>query len=83
MTSLRSIIFGAALLCAPALGFAQGTPEQKTACMDDAFRYCAAQIPDEAAIEACLEKYQPYLTPACRAQFEPAAEPAPSSRKRR
>ena len=73
----------------PTIALAQGTQDQRGACMNDAFRLCSAVIPDEAAIEACLERNQPQLQPACRAQFEtpepapaaPVKRAAPSSRK--
>jgi hypothetical protein len=59
-----------ALLAAPAL--AQGTAQERSACMGDAFKFCASHIPIVSAIEACLEKNVRELTPACRAEFEPA-----------
>jgi hypothetical protein len=40
--------------------------------MGDAFKFCASHIPIVSAIEACLEKNVRELTPACRAEFEPA-----------
>ncbi len=49
--------------------WAQGTPEQREACHDDAYKYCSWEIPDVPAIEQCLLKYMSYLSPACRAQF--------------
>lgn len=36
--------------------FAQGTPQQRSACMGDAFRFCARFIPNASAIEGCLEQ---------------------------
>ena len=65
----------------PTISLAQGTNDQRGACMNDAFRLCSAVIPDEAAIEGCLERNQPLLTPACRAQFDaPTPAPAPVRR---
>lgn len=50
---------------------AQGTAEERSACMGDAFRFCSGQIPDVAKIEACLKTNVVKLTPACRAEFQP------------
>ena len=51
----------------PAL--AQGTAEQRSDCMGDAFKFCSAFIPSESEIEACLIKNIDQLTPACRGEF--------------
>ena len=51
--------------------WAQGTAEERSACMGDAFRFCAAHIPNVSAIENCLKQNVQNLTPACRAEFEP------------
>ena len=65
----------------PTIALAQGTNDQRGACMKDAFKLCSAVIPDEAAIEACLERNLTQLTPTCRAQFDtPTPEPAPVKR---
>lgn len=72
-SATRSAAVIAALIfavTAPAL--AQGTTEERSACMGDAFRFCVADIPNVAAIEACLERNERELTPACRAEFQPA-----------
>jgi hypothetical protein len=70
-------------LCAAAPAFAQGTPEQRAACTDDAFRFCNNYVPDAAQVEACLRGYLPHLSPACRAQFADPATPGKKGRKRR
>jgi hypothetical protein len=49
--------------------FAQGTAEQRAACMGDAFRFCARFIPNVSAIEGCLEQNVSRLRPACAAEF--------------
>ena len=51
---------------------AQGTPQQRSACMGDAFRFCSADIPDVSRIEACLLQNRERLQPACQAQFDEA-----------
>jgi hypothetical protein len=56
----------------PALAQAQGTAEERSACMSDAFRFCRANIPNVAAIEACLKQNVSSLSPACQAEFAPA-----------
>ncbi|MDE2362732.1 MAG: hypothetical protein KGM42_08635 [Hyphomicrobiales bacterium] len=50
---------------------AQGTAEQRSDCMGDAFKFCGADIPDVPKIEACLKSNLGQLTPACRSEFEP------------
>jgi hypothetical protein len=58
------------LLSAPAA--AQGTAEERSACMGDAFRFCASDIPIVSKIEACLDGKKSQLSSACRAEFQPA-----------
>ncbi|MGJ0509896.1 MAG: cysteine rich repeat-containing protein [Methylocystis sp.] len=55
------------LLAPPA--FAQGTPEQRQACKDDAYKFCPYDVPDPDKVEACLRKYIRSISAACRAQF--------------
>jgi hypothetical protein len=50
---------------------AQGTSQQRSACMGDAFRFCSAYIPNVSAIETCLKQNVNSLDPACRAEFQP------------
>jgi hypothetical protein len=64
-----AVLAGLLLACAPAA--AEGTPEQRDACMDDAYRFCGKLIPNERMIEACLEQNLSRLSPDCRAQFDP------------
>jgi hypothetical protein len=68
--SLRIFLLVTASLSAAATAQAQGTAEQQSACIDDAFRFCRADIPIVSRIEACLESNKSKLTPACRAQFD-------------
>jgi hypothetical protein len=60
------------VVSAPVL--AQGTAEERSACMGDAFRFCLSDIPNVAEIEACLIKNESQLTPACRAEFAPGTQ---------
>lgn len=55
----------------------RGTAEQRAACTPDAFRLCAAYIPDATNVEACLRENKSGLSVACRTVFERAAPTAP------
>jgi hypothetical protein len=70
--SAQAGLFATLVVAAPAL--AQGTAEERSACMGDAFRFCLSDIPNVAEIEACLIKNESRLSPACRAEFEPATK---------
>jgi hypothetical protein len=63
---VTSLILGSIVLAAPRAARAEGTAEQRSACTGDAFRYCAGDIPDSAAIEACLRRNASQLSPACQ-----------------
>ena len=71
-----TMVIGGILMLALALNAvpasAQGTPQQRSACMGDAFRFCGADIPDVSRIEACLLQNRERLQPACQAQFDDA-----------
>lgn len=56
-----------ALLSGPAL--AQGTSEQRSACMGDAFKFCSSDIPNVSKIEACLIKNLGQLSKGCQEEF--------------
>jgi len=58
-------IDGGAYTCA-----AQGTPEQRAACEQDAYRLCSQYIPDERRTGNCLRRNRISLSPACRALFQ-------------
>jgi hypothetical protein len=51
--------------------WAQGTPQERSACMGDAFKFCLSDIPNVSAIEGCLKRNEPELSPACREEFRP------------
>jgi hypothetical protein len=79
--TIRTFLLAGALLSVAAAANAQGTAEQEAACIGDAFRFCAADIPDAKRIEACLEGNKKKLTSACRAQFDdPPKKPRPRAR---
>jgi hypothetical protein len=49
---------------------AQGTPEQRAACQDDALRLCGQYVPDVERITTCMKQNVRHLNPGCRAVFE-------------
>jgi hypothetical protein len=51
----------------------QGTPEQRAACVSDAFRFCSHSIPDAARVETCLRQRATDLSDECRSVFEQSA----------
>ena len=61
-----SVLFG---IFAVAPATAQGTAQQRSACMDDAYRLCEAQIPVASDVEMCLRAHMGALSPACRREF--------------
>jgi len=70
MTLIRAALFGTALvatLIASSAAFAQGTPEQRSACMGDAFRLCSSEIPSVEKVTACLKANYSKVSPACKA----------------
>jgi hypothetical protein len=71
MTKLRTALAGTAvlatLLASSSAGFAQGTPEQRAACMGDVFKFCSSEIPNVAKVTACMKANGPKLSPACKA----------------
>jgi type II secretory pathway component PulL len=60
-------LFGLTLMSLPAA--AQGTPEQRAACQDDAMRLCNQYVPDVNRITACMSQKRRYLSARCRAVF--------------
>jgi hypothetical protein len=62
------------LLAATLSARAQGTPEERSACIGDAFRFCSADIPNVPQIESCLISNVSLLSPPCKAEFSPAGK---------
>jgi hypothetical protein len=56
-------------LLAPSYVAAQGTPEQRAACEDEARWLCSNYIPDIEAIKGCMSRNLDQLSPRCRAMF--------------
>jgi hypothetical protein len=61
----------AAFFTMTAAAVAQGTAEQRSACIGDAFRFCSQDIPNVSKIENCLMQNVSRLRPACAAEFAP------------
>jgi hypothetical protein len=64
------MILACAILCSSP-GWAQGTAQERSACMGDAMRFCSSDIPFVSEIESCLEQNIRRLSRACRAEFLP------------
>jgi hypothetical protein len=56
-------------LLGPSYVAAQGTPEQRAACEDEARWLCSNYIPDVDAIKGCMQRNLNHLSPRCRAMF--------------
>ena len=74
-TNTKSNIVAGSILVLAAISFAgpalaQGTAQQRSACMGDAFRFCSGDIPNVTRIEACLLQNRERLHPACQAEFD-------------
>ncbi len=70
-STLVTSFVAVALMLLTATAWAQGSPQDRSACMGDAFRFCGADIPNVGRIEACLMQNRSSLTPACAAEFQP------------
>lgn len=68
------------LMSAPAMAHG-GTADEQAACTPDVFRLCAAEIPYEDKIVACLNRKLNKLSPACKAVMT-GSEPETGRRKR-
>jgi len=55
-------VFLGVFACAPAQA-------QSSACTDDAYRFCEAQIPVKEDIAVCLRAHASQLSPGCRKEF--------------
>jgi len=63
------LMLGLAWLAAPTPAAAQGTPQQRAACEQDAYRLCSDVVPDADRTASCLRRHRMSLSPACRAAF--------------
>ncbi len=71
----------ALLQLAPSRVVAQGTPEQRAACEDEARWLCSNYIPDADAIKGCMLRNLDQLSPRCRAMFREPRRRSGSHRK--
>ena len=80
--SVRSaaVLAGIVMLSDPV--FAQGTARQRIACTRDAFRYCAADIPNVRRITACMIRNFDRLSSRCQAEFFRSPEDGTGARDR-
>jgi hypothetical protein len=63
----KTAVIAALLLAScPSGGSAMGTPEQRSACIPDAFRLCSEYIPSADGVIACLKHKRAQLSVACR-----------------
>jgi len=73
MTKIRNAVLGTAVVTAllawSSAGFAAGTPEQRSACMGDAFKLCSSEIPNVSRITSCMRANFSKLSPACKTAF--------------
>jgi hypothetical protein len=64
-----SAAFSLMVMLAPSPVAAQGTPQQRAACEDEARFLCSNYIPDQDQITACMVRNVRSLSPRCRAMF--------------
>jgi hypothetical protein len=69
MAATGCLLLGFALIATATPAAAQGTPEQRAACEQDAYRLCSQYIPDERRTGNCLRRNRVSLSPACRRVF--------------
>lgn len=74
--ALLALLLGAA----PALA---ETKAERTACMPDVMRLCAAQIPNVGAITGCLHAKRTSLSAGCRTVMDGAGTPVRAVATRR
>lgn len=70
-----AVVFAvAAPLLTPSLARAETSEEdQKRACMGDAFKLCASEIPDRAAVRRCMGAKRDQLSTECKLAFDGAS----------
>jgi len=68
--AMKNIILAVVIATlAPVSASAQGTPQQRRVCKDDAYRLCPWEVPHPARTERCMRAHIKSLSPACRAEF--------------
>jgi hypothetical protein len=69
LTGLAMLAGLALAALAPSPAAAQGTPEQRAACQDDAMRLCGQYVPDVDRITSCMSRNRRHLSARCRRVF--------------
>lgn len=71
------------LFFAVASASAQGTARQRSACTDDAYRFCEKLVPDAVAVEHCLKANASALSRACRREVLGGVQPTKKKKRSR
>jgi hypothetical protein len=66
---LRDSVVIAIVFTSSSAAWAQGTAEQRSACIGDAFRLCGSEIPDVSRITSCMKANFSKLSPGCKTRF--------------
>jgi hypothetical protein len=64
-----AMLLGLVLMIDASPAAAQGSPQQRAACENDAMRLCGQYVPDVDRITACMHARRSQLSPRCRAVF--------------
>ena len=70
--SFPAALFSLLLLAGTASADYTPTAEQRTACMGDALKLCASDIPNTSRIITCLARQKARVSPRCRVFFDRA-----------
>ena len=68
--TIRTLGVAVAISLTSFVAHAEGTAEQRQACMPDSFRLCSSHIPNVDAIIGCMRANKAKLSPACRVVFD-------------
>ena len=79
--TIRTLSVAAVISLTSFAAHAEGTAEQRNACMGDAFRLCSSHIPNVEAITACMRTNKSKLSPACKLVFDKSDKTTVASRK--
>jgi hypothetical protein len=64
--SLRLNVIVIAMLLLPACAFAQGTPQQRSACRPDVVKFCKGKGDDPGVLLNCLEENKDKISEKCQ-----------------
>ena len=79
--TIRTLGIAVAISLTSFVAHAEGTAEQRQACMPDAFRLCSSHIPNVDAIIVCMRANKSKLSPACRVVFDKSDKTTVASSK--